>query len=376
MEYIIGPVVYCIFVAIIVILGWFFIKKLNGWSAHKYSINVTNEVRDYLKAPQNRRQLELNDLEKIREIQNKKIISYMLILLCVLFAFGIKEGFSATLFLSFIVLVIVFFIAIFILSIKDKKELNPSYDGGIWIEKAYILHVIPYRGYKLIIAYFDFFENEIKTISIQIDRDDVGTPLHIGDYIDIVLSVKSSRLKYCRVVHTQDMNMYKEKITNFMKKEFDEIVQLCEGKIEEYGDHASYFLEPAKEEEILEWERQTGTEMPEDYKEWLKLTSACQMCSTIASLFFPEIVQPSFLPEEYVLIGNVVGDGEVLCFSKDTKKYVTYFEGKVNLEYDNLKSFLNSVKRDIKGELPRLDLSEEDLMRMKETLDKIRNAEK
>ena len=52
-----------------------------------------------------------------------------------------------------------------------------------------------------------------------------------------------------------------------------------------------------------------------------------------------------------------------------------YFEGKVNLEYDNLKSFLNSVKRDIKGELPRLDLSEEDLAKMKETLDKIRNAD-
>lgn len=36
---------------------------------------------------------------------------------------------------------------------------------------------------------------------------------------------------------------------NAMKKEFDEIVKLCEGKVEEYGERASYFMEPATEEE-------------------------------------------------------------------------------------------------------------------------------
>ena len=117
---------------------------------------------------------------------------------------------------------------------------------------------------------------------------------------------------------------------NDMKKEFDEIVKLCREKAEEYGEHASYFMEPATEEEIVKWEEENNIKMPEDYKEWLKLTSSCQLCFTIASFIFPQTEQIDFLPDDYVLIGYVVGDGEVLCFSKSTGKYFTYFEGKVN----------------------------------------------
>lgn len=59
---------------------------------------------------------------------------------------------------------------------------------------------------------------------------------------------------------------------NTLQNEFDEIVKLCEEKVEEYGERASYFMEPATEEEILEWENKTGIRIPKDYREWLKLT--------------------------------------------------------------------------------------------------------
>jgi hypothetical protein len=164
---------------------------------------------------------------------------------------------------------------------------------------------------------------------------------------------------------------------NELKKEFDEIVELCEGKAEEYGERASYFMEPATNEEILEWEKNTGIQMPEDYKEWLKYTKSCQMCSTIATLIFPQIKQPEFLPDDYVLIGYVVGDGEVLCFSKSNGKYITFFEGNVNEEFDKFISFLKSIKREIKGELPEIDLTEERLARMMSNLNEmLRNADK
>ena len=149
---------------------------------------------------------------------------------------------------------------------------------------------------------------------------------------------------------------------NAMKKEFDEIVKLCEEKVEEYGERASYFMEPATEEEILDWENKTGIKIPEDYKQWLKLTKTCQMCQTIASFIFPNDKQPEFLPNEYVLIGYVVGDGEVLCFSKDTGKYVTYFEGRVNDEYEEYKSVLAEIKRMISGKRSRVSRAEKDLM--------------
>lgn len=163
---------------------------------------------------------------------------------------------------------------------------------------------------------------------------------------------------------------------NAMKKDFDEIVKLCEEKVEEYGERASYFMEPATEEEILDWENKTGIKMPEDYKQWLKFAKACQMCQTIASLIFPSDKQPEFLPNEYVLIGYVVGDGEVLCFSKNTGKYVTYFEGKVNEQYDDFKMVLVKIKKDITGELPEISFTEDRLNRMLARLEARRNKEK
>lgn len=158
---------------------------------------------------------------------------------------------------------------------------------------------------------------------------------------------------------------------NTLKNEFDEIVKLCEERVEEYGERASYFMEPATEEEIVKWEEESNVKMPEDYKEWLKLTKTCQMCSTIASLIFPQTKQPDFLPDDYVLIGYVVGDGEVLCFSKSTGEYITYFEGKVDEEYNDLISFLKDIKKDIKGELPDINLTDDRLARMMANLDEM-----
>lgn len=167
-------------------------------------------------------------------------------------------------------------------------------------------------------------------------------------------------------------NKQRSIIMNTIKNEFDEIVKLCEEKVEEYGERASYFLEPVTEEEIVEWERETGIQIPEDYRQWLKLTGTCQMCSNIASLVFPETKQPDFLPDDYVLIGYVVGDGEVLCFSKSTGKYITYFEGKVNRTYDEFMMILYRIKKSIKGEAPKIKFTEDKIRAMMAELEEIR----
>ena len=96
----------------------------------------------------------------------------------------------------------------------------------------------------------------------------------------------------------------------------------------------------------------------------LKITGNCQICSNIASLFFPEQAQPDYLPEDYVLIGYVVGDGEVLCFSKGEDKYIRYFEGRVNKEYNTFIEFLDNVKNLIKGEVPKFKFSDDAIKRM------------
>lgn len=155
----------------------------------------------------------------------------------------------------------------------------------------------------------------------------------------------------------------------YIKKEYDEIVKLCEERIDEYGDLGSYFMEPATEEEIVDWEKATNVNIPETYREWLKLTKKCQICQTIATYVFPKIDQPKFIPEDYVVIGFVVGDGEVMCFSKSKGNFITYFEGKVNEEYEDFVGVLEETKRMIKGERT---ISMEEKMLMLEKIKEIR----
>ena len=156
---------------------------------------------------------------------------------------------------------------------------------------------------------------------------------------------------------------------NNIKKEFDEIVRLCEDAIPEYGERASYFMEPATEEEIDAWEEVTNLKMPESYKEWLKLTKTCQIRQTLAEFYFPATNQPEFVPEDYVMIGNIIGDGEIVCFSKNNGKFIRYFEGSINGEFDDFKDTLKKIISMLKGDL---GVSMDEKMLMLEKLKEIR----
>lgn len=74
-----------------------------------------------------------------------------------------------------------------------------------------------------------------------------------------------------------------------------------------------------------------------------------------------------------MLIGYVVGDGEVLCFSKSTGKYFTYFEGKVNEEYDEFIKILIRIKKDIIGEVPEIHFTEDKIKAMLAELKEMRS---
>ena len=136
---------------------------------------------------------------------------------------------------------------------------------------------------------------------------------------------------------------------DIIKEKFEEIKKLCKESMDDYGEKNTYFKEGISEYEIILWEKETGVEIPETYREWLKLTSECMIQDNVASFFFPSIEQPSFLPEGYIMIGTVVGDGEVVCFSTDSKKFISYFEGDINEKYDDFTDVLNEITISISG---------------------------
>lgn len=199
MELFVKPLLYCFFVVFIVVAVWTFIKRLQRKAVQNLSADLSDDVIRYLKSGQNRRKAQSEDVQKIKTGTNKKIVLYFLMMFCILFLLGIIEGFGRTYLLAMISVTIVLGIAFSTLMTLDKKRLSSSYDGGIWIEKAYILNVLHYKGYNLTIVYFDFFENEVKPLNIQIDTEDVNQMPQKGDYINVVLAAKRSDLKYCCV---------------------------------------------------------------------------------------------------------------------------------------------------------------------------------
>lgn len=200
MEGFIRAVFYCIFVLLFFWLIWFLIKKLQNWSNQRLAANLTPEIKEFLRASQNRRRAERSDFEQLRKNSMGKIGFSLFVFLCCGIIFGITNGFSISVLSGIAIIFLAFGVAFGILLLNDKRRLTPGCDGCLWIEKAYVLNAVPYKGYKLVIAYFDFVDNEIRTLSVDIDSSDVNKHLHVGDYIDIVLAIRKTGLKYSCVI--------------------------------------------------------------------------------------------------------------------------------------------------------------------------------
>lgn len=133
---------------------------------------------------------------------------------------------------------------------------------------------------------------------------------------------------------------------NNLKKEIKEIVKLCEKAVSEYGAKASFFNEGASEEEMKQWEEKNGIRIPESYKEWLRFSADCQIRQNLAGFYFPRFSE--IVPSELVIIGWLIGDGELLCFSKENGNFIRWFEGKVNDEFEDFRDMLKEIIRMLK----------------------------
>ena len=105
---------------------------------------------------------------------------------------------------------------------------------------------------------------------------------------------------------------------NSLKAEIEELLKWCKEAEEEYGEDASYFNAPVSEEEMAEWEEENGVKIPESYKEWLRFTGKCRIVSNTATFWGPKEFHSEYVPEDLVVTGEMIGDGERVCFSKET----------------------------------------------------------
>lgn len=126
-----------------------------------------------------------------------------------------------------------------------------------------------------------------------------------------------------------------------LEEEIKTIVELCNALQDEYE---SRFFEPVDENVMRQWENENKIMIPELYKEWLRFSNGAVIRGVLAHFYGVEgfeVNNPNY-PEDCVMIGDLIGDGERLAFSKITGKILRINHGRCR-EYNDFVSFLHRM---------------------------------
>lgn len=117
-------------------------------------------------------------------------------------------------------------------------------------------------------------------------------------------------------------------MNNNLEVMFENIRNLC-AELDDIDN--SIFAKPATETVLNMWEEENGIKIPETYRRWLQLSKYSNICGGLVELFMPSAngYYSRLVPQEYVVIGNIIGDGERICFLKTTGEFVRYDHGRV-----------------------------------------------
>lgn len=102
------------------------------------------------------------------------------------------------------------------------------------------------------------------------------------------------------------MNIPDNSLTNEIKS----IVYSSQNLKESYYFH---FSDPATEDELHDWEMKNSSTIPESYKDWLRFSNGSVIANELAHFYGTKTMRDKndYLPKDYVIIGEMNGDG---CF--------------------------------------------------------------
>ena len=138
---------------------------------------------------------------------------------------------------------------------------------------------------------------------------------------------------------------------NRLSDKIKQLTKLCEKDVKEYGEDSSWFKSSTSEGRIYEWEINNKFVLPGSYKCWLDFTSKACIRNNLA--FFYDISDFIFDDEtvgkDYIIIGELWGDGELLCISKLNHTLVVLDHGEEKV-MDDFGEVLDELIRVLKGE--------------------------
>lgn len=126
-----------------------------------------------------------------------------------------------------------------------------------------------------------------------------------------------------------------------LENEIKTIVALCDSLKKEYQ---SVFFTPIDDVLLNEWEQKNCITIPDSYKAWLRFSDGAIIRGTLARFYGVEgfELNNANYPEDCVIIGELIGDGERLAFSKTSGKILRINHGRIK-EYADFSVFLNKM---------------------------------
>lgn len=125
---------------------------------------------------------------------------------------------------------------------------------------------------------------------------------------------------------------------NSLKEKIEILLKLCAIAEKDFGEDAFEFNEPASVYEIEKWEKENEISIPDSYKEWLAFSKNSMIRDSLAIFYGPEEFitdneDKSYdVPDDCIVIGELGGWGESLCFSSQTGIIKSFNDGE---EYDS-----------------------------------------
>ena len=130
---------------------------------------------------------------------------------------------------------------------------------------------------------------------------------------------------------------------NSLTKEIKEIVRLSQ---ELEDDYMFDYKHPISEEEITVWENENNIRIPKTVKDWLRFSNGSIIRNYLMHIYSLSEFDLSHkdMSEDLIVIGEVIGDGEFIAFSKNTGKLIWEDHGSFE-EYSNLNGVLEEIIR-------------------------------
>ncbi len=121
---------------------------------------------------------------------------------------------------------------------------------------------------------------------------------------------------------------------NSLTEEIKEIVRLSRQLEDDYNFE---YDPPVTEEELTSWENENQIIIPESVKDWLRFSGYSNICSELVIIKSVKSFEVGceLISDDLVIIGEVIGNGEFLCFSKKTGEIIRENHGEIT----RLKSF-------------------------------------